>query len=164
MIAILATISVVAYNGFQIRAENTKTVAAVSAWVKALQLYKADNGSYPATHSCFGDTTTYTDSHNGRCWALSSDGTWYVNSTFLSQMSDYIGSYPAPSSKDINANTGGNQYRGAMYYRQAAGNELVYLQLIGATSATDCPQIGGLTTYSTGTVRPGGVSCYYKLT
>jgi len=163
VIAILAAISIVAYNGIQTRAENAKTVAAVSTWVKALQLYKADTGSYPSTHSCLGDTATYTDSHSGRCWGLSTDGSWYVNPTFLSQMSSYINSYPSPSSKDINANTGGNQFRGAMYYRQAVGNELIYVELVGATSTADCPSIGGLTIYSAGTVRPGGVSCYYRL-
>jgi len=163
VIAILAAISIVAYNGMQTRAENTKTINAVSAWVKALQLYKADKGVYPTTHSCLGDTNTYADSHNGRCWGLNSDGAWFVNSTFLSQMSDYIGStYPSPSNKDINAGTGGNQFRGAMYYVQAVGNEMIYLELIGGTSTANCPKVGSLT-YTGGAVRPNGVTCYYTL-
>lgn len=163
VIAILAAVSIVAYNGIQTRAENTKTVNAVSAWVKALQLYKADTGNYPPTNSCLGDTNTYTDSHNGRCWALNNNGAWIVNSTFLSQMTNYIGNtYPAPSNRDINANTDGNQYRGAMYYVQAAGNELIYLQVIGGTSTANCPKVGSLTSTG-GAVRPNGVSCYYSL-
>jgi len=163
VIGILAAITIVAYNGIQTRAENTKTINAVSQWAKALQLYKAEKGNYPTVHSCLGDTSTYADSHNGRCWGLSGDGTWFVNSTFLSQMSEFIGNYPSPSSKDINAATGGSQYRGAMYYRQAMGNELIYVEIVGATSASDCPKIGGLSTYSGGTTRPNGVSCYYSL-
>ena len=162
VIAILAAISIVAYNGIQTRAENSKTVTAVSSWVKALQLYKIDKGNYPPTHSCLGDSSTYVGSHAGRCWALINDPTWVVNPTFLSQMSDYIGSNPSPSSKDVNANTGGNQFRGAMYYRQSVGNEYIYLHMVGSTSAADCPIVGSLISAG-GTQRPSGISCYYRL-
>lgn len=47
VIAILAAITVVAYNGLTLRAENTKTIAAVDQYAKALQLYKVNTGDYP---------------------------------------------------------------------------------------------------------------------
>ncbi len=164
VIAILAAISVVAYNGIQSRAENAKTVAAVTSWVKALQMYRLDTGSYPSVHSCLGDTSTYTDSHNGRCWGTNTDGTWVVSTTFLSQMSPYLSTYPAPSNKDVHANSGGNQYRGAMYYRYGAGAERIYVQILGISgSYTNCPDISGLGPAFSGASRTNGYSCYYNL-
>lgn len=59
VIAILAAITVVAYNGIQTRAKNVKTVAAASAWVKALKLYNAEKGAWPSTYSCLGTMSTY---------------------------------------------------------------------------------------------------------
>ena len=61
VIAILAAITIVAFNGIQTRAENTKTVNAVSQYVKSLRLYKDEAGSYPLTaasafeYKCLGD-------------------------------------------------------------------------------------------------------------
>lgn len=57
IIAVLAAITIVAYNGIQTRAENNKTIAAVNQTVKLLMMYKESNGSYPSTtggYACFG--------------------------------------------------------------------------------------------------------------
>lgn len=58
VIAILATISIVAYNGIQQRAHNAQTVTAAKEILKLLQLYKADNGDYPSggyAYACVGE-------------------------------------------------------------------------------------------------------------
>ena len=47
VIAILAAISVVAYNGLQQRARDSDRRQSVSTLKKALELYKIDNGGYP---------------------------------------------------------------------------------------------------------------------
>lgn len=47
VIAILAAISIVAYNGIQARANNAKTLTAVDATEKALQLWHIDTGAQP---------------------------------------------------------------------------------------------------------------------
>lgn len=47
VIAILATISIVAYNGIQQRASNTKTIAAVNQVIKSVSGYIAANDAYP---------------------------------------------------------------------------------------------------------------------
>ena len=160
VIAILAAISIVAYTGIQTRAENTKTLQATASWVRALQLYKADNGNYPPTHSCLGQATTYAGSHNGRCWGVSTDPTWHVNPTFLGQMSDYLQAHPEPSDKNINEGGGTEQYRGAMYYRHSVGGERVYVQLLNTST---CPVISGLGSGIGGANRANGRSCYYEL-
>lgn len=49
VIAILAAISVVAYNGIQDRSKNTATLNAASQVMKLLQAYVAQNDAYPYT-------------------------------------------------------------------------------------------------------------------
>lgn len=51
VIAILAAITIVSFNGIQARAANSATVTALNAVAKSLELYKADTGSYPSTGS-----------------------------------------------------------------------------------------------------------------
>lgn len=48
VIAILAAISIVSYNGIQGRAEDTRRITDAKNIVKALELYKINNGNYPA--------------------------------------------------------------------------------------------------------------------
>ena len=165
VIAILAAISIVAYNGIQTRAENSKTVNAVAAWTKALQMYKVDNGEYPSTYSCLGDTNTYINEHNGVCWGLNSNTTWLVNSAFLNLMNPYLKNYPEPSNKDVSANSGGNQFRGAMYYTPGGpSNAEIRVSLFNIASTADCPKISGLISppFTSGGYTSNRV-CYYKL-
>lgn len=49
VISILTTLTVVAFNGIQYRAENSRTLVSVDIYHKALMQYKVDNGTYPAT-------------------------------------------------------------------------------------------------------------------
>ena len=51
VIAILAAITIVAYNGIQQRAYDTSVKSDLVAASKALELYKIDNGSYPNNFS-----------------------------------------------------------------------------------------------------------------
>jgi len=48
VIAILAAITVVAYNGIQGRGKDSRRFSDMAAIEKALELYKTDNGQYPA--------------------------------------------------------------------------------------------------------------------
>lgn len=50
VIAILAAISIVAYNGIQERARNTKRVNDVVAIQKALELFRTEKGRYPSAY------------------------------------------------------------------------------------------------------------------
>lgn len=49
VIAILATISIVAYSGIQQRATNTRIIVTVNQVVKSITGYISTNGSYPST-------------------------------------------------------------------------------------------------------------------
>lgn len=57
IIAILAAFVIVSYNGLQQRAENSKTVAAVQAYKKALLQYAVENNAYPSVSwaACLGE-------------------------------------------------------------------------------------------------------------
>lgn len=48
VIGILAAITIVAYNGIQGRAKDSQTDSALSQVKKAMEIYRADNGFYPA--------------------------------------------------------------------------------------------------------------------
>lgn len=58
IIGILAAITVVAYNGIQQRADNTRRIAAAKDWQKLIVAYTSQNGAYPSSslnnHTCLG--------------------------------------------------------------------------------------------------------------
>lgn len=55
VIAILATITIVSYNGIQQRAQNTLVLTSVSNWEKAIRLYQATGSSkMPDDWTCLG--------------------------------------------------------------------------------------------------------------
>lgn len=49
IIAILAAITIVAYNGMQTRARETTTLADLSSIAQQIEMYNSVNGSYPTT-------------------------------------------------------------------------------------------------------------------
>lgn len=48
VIAILAAITIVAFNGIQTKARNTHQISTAKAYLTAFEAYRAANGSYPA--------------------------------------------------------------------------------------------------------------------
>ena len=91
VIAILAAITIVAYNGIQQRARNSQTAEAVHAYLNGMAIYQGDNGNYPALSSgvyfaCLGDE--YPDNS---CWK-SGSSTYVEDSTLNAAMKDALGS------------------------------------------------------------------------
>lgn len=62
VIAILAAITIVAYNGIQTRTKNSSTQAAISQLQRQVEAYAAETGSFPSTGSL---GNVYTDSNCG---------------------------------------------------------------------------------------------------
>ena len=58
VIAILAAISIVAYNGIQGRARDSSKMQRVNDIAKALEMYRIDNGDYPHIQDGNGDEST----------------------------------------------------------------------------------------------------------
>ena len=69
VIAILAAISVVAFNGIQARAQNTSRLTELNAWSKIFALYKGTYGSYPRP-----DSTTFGQYKYGFCLGIGYPG------------------------------------------------------------------------------------------
>lgn len=146
VIAILAAITIVAYNGIQTRAENTKTITAVSSYVKAIKLYASDQGSYPipaSNYPCLGKAAfcaNVTDT-TGSC-----DGSGRApNASILNAaLTSVATSLPEPSTQSMDC--GGKLYSGAYYtYGNSGKSANIRMYLRGNI---DCPAISGTTSAS----------------
>lgn len=105
VIGILAAITIVAYNGVQQRARDSRRSQDVSTIRKALEIYKANVGQYPnatATQPVFGG------------WESSTD----TSGSFMEYLLPYISQVPL----DPTNNTTGSNNRTYWYYRYGAGS------------------------------------------
>lgn len=100
VIAILAAITIVAYNGIQQRANDTTRMQDVASIRKALEQYKILNGGYPAA-------TNTNSAYAG--WEVSLDSTW------LSSLSSVAPSLPKDPINDATSH-----YE---YFKSAAGTQ-----------------------------------------
>lgn len=80
VIAILAAITIVAYNGIQARARDAQRSSDISSLAKGLELYYIDKGEYPDSYN--GGTTSA-----GNYWTSTADGSWV---TFLNRLAPYM--------------------------------------------------------------------------
>ena len=163
IIAILASITIVAFNGIVDRANTTQTTTAVGNYAKGLIRYAVDNASYPTSSVvCLGTATVcgnITPPNSAVCFGLGGvSGTNSAATTFKSTMSPYFGSnYPNPSTAGYPCSTG--SYAGAFYY--SADGITAYIYSFFKASGT-CPAIGGLT-LSTTTTTGNTLYCRYLL-
>jgi prepilin-type N-terminal cleavage/methylation domain-containing protein len=59
IVAILASITLVAFNGVQNRAQNSRILGAVTSWEKILKLYKVQKGALPSSdYNCLSSAST----------------------------------------------------------------------------------------------------------
>ncbi len=84
VIAILAAISIVAYNGIQSRARASAASSAVSQAAKKLALYQVDNSSYPLSGSLSDAGIT---NSSGATYQYTSDGANYCLTASVSSIS-----------------------------------------------------------------------------
>ena len=94
IIAILATITIVAYNGIQNRARASAASSALSQAVKKLELYKVDNSAYPTSANLASAGITNT---NDTTYQYTSDGTTYCLTATNVTISYYLNSTTTPS-------------------------------------------------------------------
>jgi prepilin-type N-terminal cleavage/methylation domain-containing protein len=140
VIAILATISIVAYSGIQQRARNTRIMAAVKSYEKAVLAYVAVNGSYPAiSRACLGANYP-----SNQCWN-GPNGNFYTSSTLDNDLAPFIGQKPTVSTKMLQVTSAPDMRAGAvyMYNSQTDVKIMYYLEgqaqkcLNGNTGATE---------------------------
>lgn len=111
VIGILAAITIVAYNGVQQRARDTKRKQDIEVIAKSLELYYIDNGKYPTSS---GSTSINVS------WSTTADASW---ANLAAQLKPYANNLPADpiSTPNISFQTGGYNYS---YYSDpnAGGN------------------------------------------
>jgi general secretion pathway protein G len=99
VIGILAAITVVAYTGIQQRGRDAQRKSDIASIVKALELYYADNGSYPSS----GGSTSVNSS-----WSSSADTSW---TSFKNYLTNYAKNIPSDTFGTAgNSAVGGNGY------------------------------------------------------
>ena len=162
VIAILAAISIVAYNGAQTRANNTQTIDAVKQFIKAYHLYAVDNGDYPNATGCLGegypDPNHYCLSQSGTsaCWGTGSAVSLAINTALKPYMN---GKVPSPSMQG--AACGTTTYVGAYgYYNSTNKTVTVYMILRGDQA---CPPMSPNVTTVGRTFMDDATRCYYIL-
>lgn len=101
VIAILAAISVVAYNGIQERARDAQRNQDIKTIAKALEMYYLDQGRYP-TSNC--GLSCPTPKKIGNSWATTSDGSWAILEEAL--VPEYISNLPNDPRASTTTNAG----------------------------------------------------------
>lgn len=168
IIAILATVSIVLYNGAQERARSSQTLSAVEQWMKILQSYKARNGSLPPMSSCLGSDYKYNSNGQGSAGVgqcRQDNGSYGIKSdpAFDSLLSNYVTSKPTPAMVTTTVSET-DWRRGAYYYVNRSTTPWKSRIDFVLDSGQTCPQqLGGISRFSQ-TNRPDGRPvCVYML-
>lgn len=171
IIAILAAITVVAFNGIQVRAENAKTLSGIDQYAKALQLYKTNTGNYPLAGGGFqfgciadsGNCAMVAGTSGPDCASI---GASVVNNTLNAAIKTVVNSIPAISDQTMQCES--KSVKGAIYimYGNLYGGDnrngyiLYYLkgdQPCTTPAGSKLVNPNGRTYYSSGTTR-----CYIQ--
>lgn len=160
IIAILAAITIVAYNGITQRANNTTTIQGTEAYLKAYALYAADNGSYPVATGCLGSGYP-----GGRC--LSQNGTAACFGTGASAsnnvntaLASYLGgNLPTVSMQPIPC--GGTTYIGSYAAYNAVTTGVTVIMILSGNQT--CPTLSPNVSSSSKAYTSDATRCTYIL-
>lgn len=161
VIAILAAISIVAFNGVQQRANNTVTIEATSQIVKAYGLYIAENGSLPTGSGCIGESypgnTCLSQDGTSACFGLGGSG---VAVDLHAALRPYTGgSIPMASVQKVPC--GGTEYSG-LYAWYNSANERTTLVSILSGDVT-CPAMSPNVLSQSRIVSGSATRCTYVI-
>lgn len=156
VIAILASISIVSYNGIQQRARDSQRKSDISTITKAIELYYIDNGKFPPSSG----STVISNS-----WSTTADASWSTLKALL--VPKYISSLPSDPTNTQGAAvfTGTSNYSYAYYTNKSTycGSQMDQMYIIvyklesGSQTNTlngDCP---------TNSLGPYGSSSNYRV-
>lgn len=122
VIAILASTTIVAYQGVQQRASDAVTANAVHAWSQILKTYYIDHNSYPYVDDdvvCLGASFTASTPFAVNECAKDDEG-WSVktDSTLTETLTDAVGPLPATTLPHVKGSyySGYDHFRGLAYY------------------------------------------------
>lgn len=129
VIGILAAITIVAYNGVQTRSRDSQRDTDLANIQKALELYYADNGTYPSG----GGSTSINGS-----WSTTADSSWPNLANTVAP--NYVSAFPRdPISKQTSV--------GAFPWNDAAGYDYSYVALSSPSCGLSGTRQGYLIVY-----------------
>lgn len=171
VIGILATVSIVTYSGVTKKARTAQTVSAATTWVKALNLYKIRNGTFPNFPGCLGANYKYNSTNDGtsgvgQCQQNGSNGTTLATTgpngqTLTAALKPFASGAPTPAF--ITAVTSSNVWERGIYYyinTSTPASAMIDIVLEGVLSADKCPAIGNLSATSAQTAGDNTICAY----
>ncbi len=168
IIVILATIGIVSYSSASARARDSQTATAVNQWAKAIQMYKARNGSFPSMTSCLGANYKYgvseADMSGYQCRQSSASTGIVRDSTFSAALSPYMSSEPTPAMQTAVISSPNDWYRGAYFNPNGgADSKSVRIDMVISDKGT-CPSTIGGYAIVTDTTAPNNFHiCSYEI-
>lgn len=169
VIGILAAISIVSYNGIQERARSAETLTRIDAYTQALQIYRAQNGSFPlapasetstASVACLGTPDEYPtspDFASGQCYKQNGNVTT-TSSTVNTAVQSAISTVPKGGTPTFKSTDGTMTIRGILYVD--GGGQYPMIQYIVKGDQQTC---GRGTALAGGTTWPGLTICLVSL-
>ena len=153
VIAILATISVIAFSGVQQRARNSQKIAAASQFYKLIQSYQATYGTSPFDrHTCLGEGyPDYDNDGSGDCYEVTTASRRYqTDAATMTRLKLVSPSLPQPNMTQVKHSSNGGIHVGIAIERSEKflSGERFYNQMIYHLegSNADCGTTGTLLT------------------
>jgi type II secretory pathway pseudopilin PulG len=112
VIAILASITIVSYNGIQTKARNTSNISEIKSWQTSFELYRAQFGAYPVVPDggyCLGRGFPVGGGGQLRCGDFTqTDHTSYAEADNAGLMAELakVGSIPSSPKTPTNGSVG----------------------------------------------------------
>lgn len=165
IIAILAAITIVAYNGIQQRARNSQTATTIQAYKKALIQYAIEHQAYATSgNACLGDdypdTGVYTAANARNCFR-SNSAAGVINTSFNNEIKSYLSSKtPTPNNTVFGSGSSPWSTRGAVYLNNSAvilngtANPWVIIYTVEGQSQCPVGPVLDLTNYPNTTLSP----------
>lgn len=117
VIAILAAITITAYNGIQQRARNTQVVNGVGQYYKAFINYKSINNTYPTGSGCLGSNYP-----SNNCWMNGATVHRNVNTSLDAALGEFLSQKPTLATSLMPIGVGSNNRAGLIYDANYSGS------------------------------------------
>ena len=186
VIAILAAITIVAYNGVQQRARNSQVASTIQAYKKAMLQYAIEHQAYPTSgNACLGDdypdTGVYTVANARNCFR-SNSGAGLMSTSFNAAIKPYLSNnVPTPNNTVFGNGSSPWSTRGAVFLNGSGvilnGTANPWVIIYTLEGQTQCPvgPVLDLSNYPNTTLSPStgysqlisggtvGVECWLPL-
>ena len=151
VIAILAAITIVAYNGLQNRAKSNQVVSGMTQYIKALALYAADKNTYPVPVGAIGCFGGVNDCHGA------------ANATQTALLASELAPYMNNASNSLLASKGALINSTANYVMPDGSSFTgLYIYFLQYGTST-CPNMGGVRFMYSSVANGSDVVCRYAL-